>query len=422
MLRILRILSAAVLALLTLSALLTPAAALSPGNDAFVRTWDYTDLPVQAGQVSRTWMWGPAAFTAMLEEPYVEGPLGGRVVQYFDKTRMEINVEAGIDPNSIWYITNGLLAKELVSGELQRGNDSFEPWGAAEVNVAGDPDDATGPTYATFGQLLSEAPRTVGAAVTTRVDRAGAVTDDPGLAGQGVTAAFFVPETNHSVASPFWDFMNSSGTVYQSGGYVQGPLFQNAFFATGFPITEAHWANVKLAGVYVDVLIQVFERRVLTYTPGNPQGWQVEAGNVGQHYYQWRYGTALPTEPPAVSLPDYAAIGPTLLPGWPVDHGGEALMSFGNQAPYPMTITLEGPVSQSFTLDACPDCIIYGSAAEVSSCRADIAWQDFTLPPGNYRVEISWTGSSVVPLAGPQTYVPNAQYGSCYFIVEAQTQ
>jgi hypothetical protein len=28
----------------------------------------------------------------------------------------------------------------------------------------------------------------------------------------------------------------------------------------------------------------------LTYTPGNPAGWQVEAGNVGQHYFQWRYG------------------------------------------------------------------------------------------------------------------------------------
>ena len=36
--------------------------------------------------------------------------------------------------------------------------------------------------------------------------------------------------------------------------------------------------------------MQCFERRCLTYTPANPAGWQVEAGNVGQHYYQWRYG------------------------------------------------------------------------------------------------------------------------------------
>jgi hypothetical protein len=38
------------------------------------------------------------------------------------------------------------------------------------------------------------------------------------------------------------------------------------------------------------VLLQCFERRCLTYAPDNPPGWQVEAGNVGQHYHAWRYG------------------------------------------------------------------------------------------------------------------------------------
>jgi hypothetical protein len=46
------------------------------------------------------------------------------------------------------------------------------------------------------------------------------------------------------------------------------------------------------------VLIQVFERRVLTYNPANPTSWQVEAGNVGEHYYSWRYGP-----PASVQLP-----------------------------------------------------------------------------------------------------------------------
>jgi len=30
---------------------------------------------------------------------------------------------------------------------------------------------------------------------------------------------------------------------------------------------------------------------VLSYTPTNPPGFQVEMGNIGQHYYQWRYLT-----------------------------------------------------------------------------------------------------------------------------------
>jgi hypothetical protein len=40
---------------------------------------------------------------------------------------------------------------------------------------------------------------------------------------------------------------------------------------------------VKVGGTYKVVLVQIFERRVLTYTPDNSPGWQVEAGNVGQH-------------------------------------------------------------------------------------------------------------------------------------------
>jgi uncharacterized protein YkwD len=36
-------------------------------------------------------------------------------------------------------------------------------------------------------------------------------------------------------------------------------------------------------------LFQVFERRVLTYNPANSPGFRVEMGNVGQHYYRWRY-------------------------------------------------------------------------------------------------------------------------------------
>lgn len=50
-------------------------------------------------------------------------------------------------------------------------------------------------------------------------------------------------------------------------------------------------------------MAQVFERRVLTYTGDNPNPFKVEMGNIGQHYYLWRYGmtssAAQPTIPPA---------------------------------------------------------------------------------------------------------------------------
>src|SRR5690606_4949363 len=102
-----------------------------------------------------------------------------------------------------------------------------------------------------------------GATITQRLSRDGTVTDDPSLAQYGVTAAELleVPDIRHRVASPFWTFMTSSAPIYEHGNVVTAPLFENPYYATGFPITEAYWANVKVDKVYRDVLIQCFERR-----------------------------------------------------------------------------------------------------------------------------------------------------------------
>ena len=83
--------------------------------------------------------------------------------------------------------------------------------------------------------------------------------------------------------------MNSSGTCLANGSIPITASSRIAFYATGYPLTEAYWTDVLVGGVQKQVLVQVFERRVLTYTPSNSDGWKVEAGNVGQHYYTWRY-------------------------------------------------------------------------------------------------------------------------------------
>ena len=233
-------------------------------------------------------MWGPQAVVGPVNEQYAEAPGGQRQVVYFDKSRMEITNPGG-DANSIWYVTNGLLVTEMVTGQLQTGNNQFQARGPAMVNVAGDADQVGGVTYALIASVRSTSAFPVGSSNTAVLTSTG-VTSLPQLAQYGVTGAHYVPETNHTVASPFWSFMNQQGVVYQSGGFTNDQLFQNPFYATGYPIAEAYWANVKVGGVYRDVLIQCFERRCLTYTPGNPPGWDVEAGNVGQHYFAWRYG------------------------------------------------------------------------------------------------------------------------------------
>jgi len=56
-------------------------------------------------------------------------------------------------------------------------------------------------------------------------------------------------------------------------------------------MSDAYWMQVNIGGVPRWTLVQAFERRILTFTPSNPAGYQVEMGNVGQHYYRWRYSS-----------------------------------------------------------------------------------------------------------------------------------
>src|SRR5437588_10799751 len=70
-----------------------PAQAQQSGSFAspsFQRVWSRTDSLVAQGRVARSWIWGPAPGKS-LTEPFKESPAGQRLVQYFDKARMEIN-------------------------------------------------------------------------------------------------------------------------------------------------------------------------------------------------------------------------------------------------------------------------------------------------------------------------------------------
>ncbi len=263
----------------------------------FTDVWSPLDQPVETGLVHRTWNWGPNAFD-VTTEPYAQAQQGERLVVYFDKSRMEISNPYG-DMSSIWYVTNGLLVTEMITGRLQLGVQEFQQRQPAQIPVAGDPNDTTGPLYSTFLPLTGAAPLPEGSVVTQTLARDGTVDANPGLAAYGVTAVDLVPETQHRIASVFQDFLSGSGTIYQNGQDVNGKLYNPTFYETGYPITAPYWSRVKVAGTVKDVLIQCFERRCLTYTPSNPDGWKVEMGNVGQHYYRWRYG-----EPPVGPAPE----------------------------------------------------------------------------------------------------------------------
>jgi hypothetical protein len=91
--------------------------------------------------------------------------------------------------------------------------------------------------------------------------------------------------------------MNQRGPVYVNGQYVQDTII-DWVFAMGYPLTEPYWIPIQVGNEQRWVLMQAFQRRILTYTPGNPQGFQVEMGNVGRTYYDWRYGQTPPAPTP----------------------------------------------------------------------------------------------------------------------------
>ena len=278
----------------------TPAIAPSPqplsgfADAAFENTWERADRPVATGKANRPWLWGPAGFAAATEQ-YVQGKGGTREVQYFDKARMEIN-DPRADRSNPYYVTNGLLVVELISGRVQTGDQEFEPVTRppSQVPVAGDINSPDALTYASLAPVASlnndkRAQDRTGQAVTATLNRSGQVGDDPTKAGQ-VKVVKFEPVLGHNIPDVFWTFMNAKGLVYngKSEDYHEDTIvsWQTDL---GYPITEPYWTYVKIGGTSKWVLVQAFQRRVLTYVADNPPGWQVEMGNVGRHYFDWRY-------------------------------------------------------------------------------------------------------------------------------------
>lgn len=328
---LIRLMIFVVFLLLTVPLLLTPhASAADSPFGPFNRTWGRTDRPVADGAVSRTWMWGPEPITDLMGEEYAERSPVLRGVQYFDKSRMENNSWHKVE--APWDVTNGLLVVEMVDGRIQTGDSQFVDSVPADINIAGDSGEH--PTYAdiaSFG-LRDEPATAVGSTLTSWFGASG-VQAEARTPPTVVTAAerLNVSVIDHTVASVFWEFMNSTGLVEQDGRFVQAPLFINPYYATGFPITEAYWSEVKIGGAATTVLWQCFERRCLTYNPSNPAGWQVEAGNVGRHYYLWRYNEEPQKGSQSVPLLDVP------VPNWYISSSNTAKWFVANDA-YHVTV------------------------------------------------------------------------------------
>ena len=264
-------------------------------RDAFIPTWQRYDEAITTGRAIRSWIWGPESHS-FAQEAYQEAAGGCRTVLYWDKSRMEIT-NPGASRTDKYFVTNGLLARELVSGQIQVGQNKTvqAPNGPAQIPVAGDSlNNPNAPTYAAFASVTTVnatdhlALNRGTALIDQTLDKTGTPGTDTAFDKYNVRLAYYADQTHHNIPDVFWTYMNSRGPIKVNGEWQDGDTV-DWLYSMGLPLSEPYWTRVKVGGVEQDVLTQIFERRVLTYTPANPDGFKVEMGNIGLHYHLWRY-------------------------------------------------------------------------------------------------------------------------------------
>jgi hypothetical protein len=314
------------------------------------RRWASDDAVVANRDVQRIWHWGAQVLTSG-QEPYAEAPGGKRAVWYFDKTRMEITNPSG-DPDSPWYVTTGLLVDELVGGFVQLGDHTQRQSISANIPIAGDAvDPAQMITYRDLRPVATiydehRSPQRIDTLIVDVLGKNGAVTQDARFSTYNARTGTYRTTKGHNIANVFTAVLPTDRILYLAGE----------------PMAEPYWVTVLANGQPTDILIQAFDRRVLTYTPSNPSWARVEWGNVGRHYAQWRYGTAtnivpfdprsiLDASPTAQPLANLSAAAVQVANGRPSNegvavfnmHSGD-MYSYNSATRFPMYSTVKAPI------------------------------------------------------------------------------
>ncbi len=172
--------------------------------------------------------------------------VGGHSAQYFEKGRIEDHRGEVTDPR--WAFMYGRLTAELIEGEGQQ-----------ELSANA--------TSSTYGDIRRAAEPAYRQAVPAEFEQGTLQLPD------GV----FVPYHPHLRAAPgyivplyFWTYINQAALF--PGGWLHD---------IGLPMTDAFVVDAVKNGTSRQIMMQAFERAVLTYDPLNPPEWQVERGNIG---------------------------------------------------------------------------------------------------------------------------------------------
>lgn len=186
---------------------------------------------------------------------------GGRPAQYFEKARLEDWRDA-FPSTPAYQFQYGLLVDEMKAVR------SLAPVGG----------DASSVTYSTIQDESTESRR--------RQPPAGASGNVTAMSDGSVFIPFSADLSNapgHNVPAYFWEYMNRSDLF--PGGWLHD---------IGLPITEAVSALVDKGVIIGDqitrvtnrpIIIQAFQRTILTFDAANPAGYLVERANTGTDFW-----------------------------------------------------------------------------------------------------------------------------------------
>lgn len=266
----------------------------------------FRDIKDRTDATGAGWIWGPYPRTSGRMERYddAEHGVASRLVQYFDKGRMELPNPPAESPDADVKVTAGLLVTEMIKGQMQIGDHAVSHRSPAAVPTAGDlTGNPASPTYAAFTPLLEKIDTREGELVKEVLELkpdgtfAVTVTTDAKVLGYQVKYDYYSSDPGnvlgHNIPDKMYTYLQSRfmKEVAQAMELLPPPDRPHWLYLMGYPIRAAYWAKVRVNQIERWVLIQPFERRILTYTPDNTDPNKVEMGNVGLHYLNWRYET-----------------------------------------------------------------------------------------------------------------------------------
>jgi hypothetical protein len=228
-----------------------------------------------AQQGGRLDLWGSSPLAWRIE-PYAEAPAGRRLVQYFDRGRMELQTRAGSGQQSV---TQGLLAWEMTTGQVALGDTLTEPLAPPVISIDGGELDPGVPTYAGLSRVVQRPGQDRTATtepISEWIDADGNISS--GAPPVPIRFAQYIAATGHNLPQVTLELF--SERPFDDVPWVE---------VLGYPISEPYWALYRHDGVASPALIQVFQRRILVYTPDRPPEQQFTVPNTGRHYYRWRY-------------------------------------------------------------------------------------------------------------------------------------